>query len=79
MQIKWANIVAVHIDGKEKYVTGFGEHHMAYWNDNETAYPLTMRAAKEVCFGLNVNGFCSHIITVPKTRVGYYKNLANFE
>lgn len=48
-----------------KYVTGTGEHHMAYWNELGEPKEFAKSVAEDMVFGLRCNWYQAVLVTTP--------------
>lgn len=55
-QPKSYNYILVLTSEGPKFVTGFGERKTAFWDEKEAPYLMDLDYAREVAFGLTVNG-----------------------
>jgi len=59
---KWYYVLVFTNNGP-KYLTGFGEHNMAYWDEEKKPLALTKSYAESVVYGLSLNLFQSVVAT----------------
>ena len=57
--------VIVMTDDGPKFVTGLGDHHTAYWDENEKPYELSETWAKDIAKGLLLNWFTAFPVCSP--------------
>lgn len=57
--------VLVLTDEGPVFVTGFGEHHTAFWNAEKMPESMSATHAEEVSFGLRVNGTQAYAVKMP--------------
>lgn len=47
------------------FVTGEGDHHMAYWDRSKPPMELSRDYAKDMVIGLNLNGHMAFTVVMP--------------
>lgn len=57
--------VLVFTDEGAKYVTGFGDHNMAYWDTDEKPREVGKKYGEEIAKGLTWNGYSSVLVQSP--------------
>lgn len=62
---KYHHYVLVFTNEGPKFVTGLGEHHIAYWDKLEAPKEFTQFMADDIVFGLRCNFFSAVRVTTP--------------
>ena len=52
-------------NGTPKFVTSLGDHHTAFWNDNEKPKAFSKEIALDMCQGFAWNGICAFTVIMP--------------
>lgn len=60
--LKFKAYVAVVEDSTIKYVTKLGSGHMAFWEKEKPAMAMPLSNAKDIAWGLCVNGFRAIVV-----------------
>ena len=80
-QRKLHHYVLVFTSEGAKYVTGVGEHHIAYWDDKKPPKEFSVGYAEDMALGLTWNGNPAVRVTMPCTidRQPYLYEVGHFE